>query len=88
MADKAPALPADIRKMSFEAALAELESIVGQLEQGDVGLEQSIEVYERGTALKAHCEAKLREAEMKVEKITLGPSGTAEGTAAAHLDDA
>jgi len=88
MADKAPALPADIRKMSFEAALKELEAIVEQLEHGDVDLERSIAVYERGTALKAHCEAKLREAEMKVEKITLGPAGDAEGTAAAHLDDA
>lgn len=88
MADKAPAIPADIAEMSFEDALAELESIVGKLEQGDVGLEESIKVYERGTALKAHCEAKLREAEMKVERITLGPAGDAEGTAGAHLDDA
>lgn len=87
MADKAPAIPADIKKLSFEDALKELEAIVGQLEQGDVGLEESIKVYERGTALKAHCEARLREAEMKVEKITLGASGSAEGTAAAHLDD-
>ncbi len=87
MADKAPAIPADIKKLSFEQALEELEGIVAQLEDGNVDLEKSIQVYERGTALKAHCEAKLREAEMKVEKITLGPGGTPEGTAAAHVDE-
>ncbi len=87
MADKAPAIPADIKKMSFEAALQELEKIVSELEAGDVDLEKSIQVYERGTALKAHCEAKLREAEMKVEKITLSPAGEATGTAAANLDN-
>lgn len=60
-----------IETMSFEAALAELESIVQQLESGDVELEKSIAIYERGAALKAHCEKKLREAELKVEKIVL-----------------
>ncbi|MEQ8747123.1 exodeoxyribonuclease VII small subunit [Pyruvatibacter sp.] len=84
MADK---IPADIKKLSFEAALEELETIVSELEGGDVDLEKSIQVYERGTALKSHCEAKLREAEMKVEKITLDASGAAKGTAAAHMDD-
>ncbi|GAA6157630.1 exodeoxyribonuclease VII small subunit [Pyruvatibacter sp.] len=83
MADK---IPADIKKLSFEAALQELETIVSELEAGDVDLEKSIQVYERGTALKAHCEAKLREAEMKVEKITLGSSGAVKGSAAANLD--
>lgn len=84
MADK---IPADIKKLSFEDALEELEAIVSQLEGGDVDLEKSIQVYERGTALKAHCEAKLREAEMKVEKITLGPDSAPAGTAAAHMDE-
>ena len=64
-----------IETMSFEAALAELESIVQQLESGDVELEKSIAIYERGAALKAHCETKLREAELKVEKIVLDDSG-------------
>lgn len=63
--------------MSFEAALAELEKIVQQLESGDVELEKSIAIYERGAALKAHCEAKLREAELKVEKIVLDDTGQA-----------
>lgn len=84
MAEK---IPADIKKLSFEAALQELETIVSELETGDVDLEKSIKVYERGTALKAHCEAKLREAEMKVEKITLGADGAATGSTAAQLDE-
>ncbi len=66
-----------IANMSFEAALAELENIVQQLESGDVELEKSIAIYERGAALKAHCEAKLREAELKVEKIVLDDKGQA-----------
>lgn len=64
-----------IETMSFEAALAELEGIVQQLESGDVELEKSIAIYERGAALKAHCETKLREAELKVEKIVLDDNG-------------
>jgi len=69
----------DIEAMSFEAAMAELEKVVSQLERGDVGLEESIRFYERGAALKAHCEAKLKSAEEKVAKITLGEGGAAEG---------
>jgi len=65
----------DLSEMSFEAALAELETIVQQLESGDVELEKSIAIYERGAALKAHCEKKLREAELKVEKIVLDDNG-------------
>jgi exodeoxyribonuclease VII small subunit len=68
----------DIAGLSFEAALAELERIVAELESGQAELEQSIKVYERGAALKAHCEAKLKEAQLRVEKILLGPGG-AEG---------
>jgi exodeoxyribonuclease VII small subunit len=64
-----------VDKMSFEEALAELEGIVRQLEAGDVELEKSIAIYERGAALKAHCEARLKSAELKVEQIVQGASG-------------
>ena len=74
-ADKLPA----IEGLSFEAALAELEDIVSRLEQGEVDLEDSIALYERGTALKAHCEKKLKGAEARLEKIVLGPEGAAKG---------
>jgi exodeoxyribonuclease VII small subunit len=70
-----------IEKMSFEEALAALEQVVGQLEGGQVPLEQSIALYERGDALKKHCDAKLGEAELKVEKIVAGGDGEATGTA-------
>jgi exodeoxyribonuclease VII small subunit len=66
-----------VDKMSFEEALAELEGIVRQLEAGDVELEKSIAIYERGAALKAHCEARLKSAELKVEQIVQGASGPA-----------
>ena len=65
----------DLSAMSFEQALAELEKIVAQLERGDVALEESIRMYERGAALKAHCETKLKDAQLKVEQIVLGPEG-------------
>jgi exodeoxyribonuclease VII small subunit len=71
--DKPAAAP--IETMSFEAALRELEGIVGRLEQGEVDLEDSIALYERGQALKAHCEQKLKAAEGRLEKIVLGASG-------------
>jgi exodeoxyribonuclease VII small subunit len=67
----------DITALPFEKALQELEQIVGQLERGDVPLEKSIEIYERGNRLKAHCEQLLRKAEMKVEVITQGANGKA-----------
>ncbi len=63
--------------MSFEAALAELEGIVEQLERGEVELEKSIAMYERGAALKAHCEARLKDAQLKVDKIVIGADGKA-----------
>lgn len=72
---------ADVEKLNFEDALAQLEQIVAQLESGNAPLEKSIELYERGTALKAHCEARLKSAEAKVEKITLSANGEAAGTA-------
>ena len=64
-----------VGKMSFEDALAELEGIVEKLERGDVPLEQSIAIYERGAALKGHCEAQLKAAELKVEQIVQGAGG-------------
>jgi len=63
----------DIEKMSFEQALKELEVIVRKLESGQQELETSINEYERGTALKEHCDKKLREATLKVEKIIKHP---------------
>lgn len=66
-----------IEKMSFEQALAELEGIVEKLERGDAPLEESINIYQRGAQLKAHCETKLKNAQLKVEKIVLGSNGAA-----------
>ena len=65
----------DIDGLSFEQALAELERIVAQLESGQAPLEQSIELYKRGAELKAHCENKLKAAQLQVEKITKGLDG-------------
>ncbi|WP_421724607.1 exodeoxyribonuclease VII small subunit [Bauldia sp.] len=73
--------PTPVAELSFEKALAELESIVQRLEQGEVDLEESIAIYERGEALRAHCEALLKEAEGRVEKIRLSASGKPVGTA-------
>jgi exodeoxyribonuclease VII small subunit len=68
-------IPADIVKLSFEDALKELEQIVNALEGGKAKLEDAIKAYERGAALKRHCERKLAEAQGKIEKIALGPDG-------------
>ena len=68
-------LEQSIDSMSFELALKELEQIVGRLEQGEVELEESIALYERGQALKAHCEKKLKSAEGRLEKIVAGAKG-------------
>ena len=70
----------DISGMNFEKALAELETIVAKLESGKVDLEESIKIYERGEALRKHCETKLAEAEARIEKITLSPQGKPTGT--------
>jgi exodeoxyribonuclease VII small subunit len=78
---------ADIKDMSFEQALKELEAIVNRLEKGDVELEASIQIYERGEALKAHCDALLRRAEAKVEKISLGANGAPTGTEPLDVED-
>jgi len=71
---------ADIAKMSFEEAMKALEQVVSQLERGEVPLDQSIALYERGAGLKARCAALLKEAEERVEKITLGEGGVPAGT--------
>lgn len=69
-----------IDEMSFETAMAELETVLGQLESGNVELDASIALYERGAALKARCEKKLKEAEEKVAAITLDGDGNPTGT--------
>lgn len=68
--------PNDAAALSFEKALAELEQIVQKLESGQVDLEESIALYERGAALKAHCEAKLKAAQERIEKIVDLGDGT------------
>ncbi|NBD30746.1 MAG: exodeoxyribonuclease VII small subunit [Alphaproteobacteria bacterium] len=69
-----------VAEMSFEDALRELEEVVGKLERGEVPLDESIALYERGAELRKRCEAKLKEAEEKVAKLTLDGDGTPTGT--------
>jgi len=76
---KTAAKHADIKDMSFERALKELEGIVNRLERGDVELEESIAIYERGEVLKEHCDRLLKQAEAKVEKLTFTADGTPKG---------
>ena len=78
-------LPDDIKAMSFEAALAELETLVRGLEQGRIGLDDSIAAYERGTVLKRHCAEKLKAAELRVEQLSLSADGSV-SAAPAELD--
>ena len=66
---------ADPATLSFEQALAELEKIVAQLERGDVALADSIRIYKRGAALKARCEGQLKDAQLEVDQIVMGPEG-------------
>lgn len=68
-------LPEDIKALSFEQAMAQLEDIVQKLEGGSVELEESIEIYTRGQQLKAHCEAKLKDAQSRIEKIVVSSGG-------------
>lgn len=77
MTDKSAA--EEIAKLSFEEALVELRRIVEDLERGEGKLEESIEAYQRGALLKTHCEKKLREAQERIEKISLGPDGKPQG---------
>lgn len=81
MTDAAP-LPDDL---SFEDALARLESIVQRLESGQAPLEESIALYEEGARLKAHCEARLKAAQLRVEKVVIGPDGQAQGVEPAEF---
>lgn len=78
-------IPADIKKLSFEDALEALEEIVQRLESGEVSLEESIDIYSRGTHLKAHCEQKLQSAREKVERIVPG-DGDEVGAVPADID--
>jgi len=68
-------IPADIRKMSFEDALVEMEDIVQRLESGEVKLDEAIDAYTRGAQLKKHCQSKLKEAQVRIDKIVLSPGG-------------
>ena len=79
---RADTLPADVAAMSFEDAMSELEAIVRQLEEGSGKLEEAIGAYERGAALKRHCEAKLQAAQSRVEKVVLGADGGSVAVAA------
>ncbi|WP_247872042.1 exodeoxyribonuclease VII small subunit [Azospirillum sp. TSO35-2] len=78
-------IPPDIAALTFEDALAELERIVRQLEEGRGKLDDAIASYERGTALKRHCELKLREAQAKIDRITVSADGSL-GTEPARID--
>lgn len=82
MADSAP----DVKKLPFEQAIAELETIVKKLEEGKVPLEESVAIYERGELLKKRCEELLAQAEARVEKITLGVGGKPSGTEPLDVD--
>ncbi len=75
-------IPADIQKMSFEQALEELEDIVRTLESGQGALDDAINAYARGAHLKKHCEAKLKDAQTRIEKIVTGPDGELESVPA------
>ena len=68
--------PKTVKDLSFEEAVAELEEIVAKLERGDASLEQSISIYQRGAELKAHCEAQLKAAQLRVDKIVLAADGS------------
>ena len=70
----------DIAALSFEAAMGELETIVRRLESGDVSLEESVALYERGHALRTHCEARLAAAQARIEQVSLNADGQPAGT--------
>jgi exodeoxyribonuclease VII small subunit len=72
--------PKEIAALSFEDALRALEDVVRRLESGDVPLDESISLYERGEALRAHCQARLDAAQARIEKIVAGPDGRASST--------
>ena len=72
--------PVDVAELTFEQALAELETIVTRLERGDVPLEESVAIYERGEALKKRCDSLLNQADERVQKISADREGNAVGT--------
>ncbi|MGE0669222.1 MAG: exodeoxyribonuclease VII small subunit [Sphingomonadales bacterium] len=76
MADTQTKLPDDIASMTFEKALQELETVVSRLEGGNVGLEESIEMYTRGALLRMHCEAKLADAKARIDKVIVAADGS------------
>lgn len=76
----------DLSTLSFEVALKQLEEVVARLESGEASLDEAITLYARGDALRAQCEARLKDAQARIEKITLGPDGQANGTV--PFDDA
>jgi exodeoxyribonuclease VII small subunit len=84
MAEAKPLVP--VEQLTFEEALGQLEAIVTKLERGEVPLAESIAIYERGDALRRHCDALLKQAEARVEKVRLGPGGRAEGTEPLDVD--
>jgi exodeoxyribonuclease VII small subunit len=73
------AMPEDVSALSFEDALKRLESIVARLESGEASLDESIKLYSEGDALRAQCDARLKDAQMRIEKISLGPDGAPRG---------
>ena len=86
MSDPTPAPSDDLAAMSFETALRALEEVVRRLESGDVPLDESITLYERGEALRRHCQSRLDAAQARIEKIVVSPDGAPSGTR--PLDDA
>ena len=82
MTDAAPSIPSDL---SFEEALQRLETIVSRLESGQAPLEESITLYEEGARLKEHCESRLKAAQLRVEKIVVGPDGQPKGVQPAEF---
>lgn len=87
MAEEPAKIPDDIAAMPFEEALAALEEIVTKLESGDVGLEDSIAIYTRGSLLRRHCQDKLKSAEAKIEKIHIGAPDQPPGTVPLDPDE-
>jgi exodeoxyribonuclease VII small subunit len=75
-----PAADSSLEGLSFEAAMGELENIVRRLESGDVSLEESVSLYERGHALRQHCETRLAAAQARIEQVSIGADGRPTGT--------
>jgi exodeoxyribonuclease VII small subunit len=76
----------DIKDLPYEQAMKELETIVGRLERGDVALEESVSIFERGEALRLHCERLLKQVEARIEKVTFDAEGKPAGTATLEIE--